>query len=425
MKRVFVFPCGSEIGLEIHRSVRYSSHFHLIGGSSVHDHGAFTYENYIGGIPFYDDPAFIPIIQQIVLENNIDAIFPTMDSVAKALKDYQADIGCVVIGSSPETTSICASKSKTYSALDGVVSLPKVYSSLAQIKKFPVFIKPDVGYGARNVVLAKTKETAKAFLNKNQSQKMLLCEYLPGEEYTVDCFSDYHGKLRFAGPRLRSRVSNGISVNTIKIEDHRNEFSRFAEAINSHLLFQGAWFFQVKRNVLGQLTLLEVAARLGGSSSLYRNLGVNFALLSLFDAFLYDVEIIVNDYCIELDRSLSCKFKIPLLYKTIYVDYDDCLMINNRINVLLVAFLYSQLHLNKKLILLTRHAGDIHKALKVNRLYSLFDQIIHLRDKEKKSDYITEKSAIFIDDSHKERLDVKQKCGISVFSPDMVESLLK
>ena len=47
MKKVLVFPCGSEIGLEIYRSLKYNKDFELIGGASVNDHGEFIYENYI------------------------------------------------------------------------------------------------------------------------------------------------------------------------------------------------------------------------------------------------------------------------------------------------------------------------------------------------------------------------------------------
>ncbi len=35
MKNILVFPCGSEIALEVHRSLQYSTHFHLIGANSI------------------------------------------------------------------------------------------------------------------------------------------------------------------------------------------------------------------------------------------------------------------------------------------------------------------------------------------------------------------------------------------------------
>src|SRR5690606_39341487 len=71
--------------------------------------------------------------------------------------------------------------------------------------------------------------------------------------------------------RVRKRISNGISVNTIPDDDHVQEFERIAAVINSNIKFRGAWFYQVKENNEGQLCLLEVASRLGGSSSLFRS----------------------------------------------------------------------------------------------------------------------------------------------------------
>ena len=56
---VLVFPCGSEIGLEVHRSLEYSAHVELVGANSVEDHGKFLYKNYISDLPFYDDPSFV------------------------------------------------------------------------------------------------------------------------------------------------------------------------------------------------------------------------------------------------------------------------------------------------------------------------------------------------------------------------------
>ena len=86
MKRILVFPCGSEIALEIHRSLKYSTHFELIGASSIDDHGKFVFEEYIGDLPFVTSPSFILSITKIVKEKNIDAIFPAMDLVLDVLK---------------------------------------------------------------------------------------------------------------------------------------------------------------------------------------------------------------------------------------------------------------------------------------------------------------------------------------------------
>ena len=186
-KRVLVFPCGSEIALEVYRSVNKSTHFNLIGASSCDDHGKFIFENYIGGLPFITDKDFIPQIKKIVKENNIDALYPAMDAVIEMLKSNEEEIGCKVIASKAQTTKICLSKSATYKALQGKVRIPKTYKSVQEVESYPVFTKPDVGYGSRG---------AKKCLNcedlKNQLELFptsIICEYLPGEEYTVDCFT--------------------------------------------------------------------------------------------------------------------------------------------------------------------------------------------------------------------------------------------
>ena len=43
---VLVFPCGSEIGLEIHAALRHAKDIRLHGASSVDDHGEFAYRRY-------------------------------------------------------------------------------------------------------------------------------------------------------------------------------------------------------------------------------------------------------------------------------------------------------------------------------------------------------------------------------------------
>lgn len=137
-KNILVFPCGSEIALEIHRAVGKSAHFNLIGASSVDDHGKFVYENYLDGVPFITDDSFIPKIREIVAAHAIDAIYPAMDAVIEVLKRNEDEIGCKVIASKAETTHICLSKTRTYQRLKNIVDTPAVYDSMEAVEEFPV-----------------------------------------------------------------------------------------------------------------------------------------------------------------------------------------------------------------------------------------------------------------------------------------------
>ena len=111
MKNILVFPCGSEIALDIYSSVKYSTYFHLIGASSVDDHGQFVYEDYISGLPYATDKDFVPALKRIVKERSVDAIYPAMDLVIPLLKEVEDELGCMVISSSLETTKIVCRRS--------------------------------------------------------------------------------------------------------------------------------------------------------------------------------------------------------------------------------------------------------------------------------------------------------------------------
>ncbi len=402
----------------------FSTHFELIGGSSVPDHGRFVYQSHIGDLPFHDAPESIQRLSEAIRTFAIDAIYPTMDAVAETLQNAADQLPCRIIGSSRDTTRICASKRATYSLLSDVVVTPKIYPTLSSIDTFPVFIKPDRGYGSRNAKRADSVTDAESHLARHSESEMLILEHLPGEEWTIDCFTDRTGTLRFHGVRGRNRINNGISVNTSPNKAFSELFARWAAAINDRLTPRGAWFFQAKRAANGLPCLLEVAARFAGSSGLQRGIGVNLPLLSAFDAFDMPVQIAPNAYEIELDRALENRFRIDLHYRHVYVDLDDCLLIRGKLNYQLVAFLHLAIDQGCTLTLVTRHGSCPESTLSKLRIREIFDHIVHLADGTPKSTVITHSDAIFIDDSFRERADVAQNCGIPVFSPDMIECLM-
>lgn len=419
---VLVFPCGSEIGLEIFRSLSRSTHVKLFGASSVSsNHGKYLYENYIDEVPYFDDTVFIDAMNRIIDEHEIDFLFPAHDSVVLSFATHQKELNCKVIGSPIETCLICRSKRSTYKKFATLLKVPKIFDSLEEVSEWPVFLKPDIGQGSRGTYLAQSREEAEFYIRHNCS--LISMEYLPGTEYTIDCFTDYQGRLRFAGARERIRIQNGISVHSSPVFDR--VFHEMAEIINDTLAFRGVWFFQAKESSNGTPKLMEIAPRVAGTMSLYRNLGVNFALLSVFDAMDLDVDILRNDNELEVDRALKCRFKTDLDYQHIYIDLDDCLIYQGKVNLQAVALLYQCLNRNVKLHLLTRHADSVDETLKNHRLTGLFDEIIHLQPEELKSNHIKHRNAVFIDDSFAERKEVKTKLGIPVFAPDAIECLLE
>ena len=423
--KVLVFPCGSEIGLEIYRSLNVSTHFELYGGASVDDHGKFVYPNYIGGIPYVDDPNFISKINDVITDHKIDLIFPAHDDVLVKLAQAEAagELKAKVVTSNLKTCEITRSKQKTYQCFSGVIPTPTVYKSPKDVQKadLPVFLKPDVGQGSKGTHKAATVEEIEFYRRKDPS--LLIVEYLPGKMYTVECFTDRTGKLLFCEGRERARVMNGISVSSFTVEDTR--FQDLAGKINNTLNFRGAWFFQVKQNYRGELVLMEIAPRIAGTSALARNKGVNLSLLSLFDALEQEVSVFANKYELTIDRSLEAAFRHNIRYNHVYIDFDDTVIFENMVNPKVIAFIYQCINKNIKVHLITRHKNILNESLKTNHLEGVFDDLIWLKKGEDKHMYIKEEDAIFIDDSFAERKSVHDALNIPVFDSHMIESLME
>lgn len=423
MINVLVFPCGSEVGLEICNALKYTKDINLFGASSADDHGKYVFRNYIGNIPFITDDNFIESIESVIKKNNIDMIYPAMDSVALKLIENQYKLSATVVVSKLETCQICSSKRKTYELFDGEWFNPIMYKNTDEVTEFPVFLKPDVGYGSKGIEIIHSREKLEQSTNSNKD--LLILEYLPNEEYTVDCFTDNSGKLLFAGMRERKRIRNGISVNSSNLPLD-NKIEEIAEIVNSKMEFNGAWFFQVKRNKSGEFRLLEIATRIAGTMCLYRNKGINFPVLSIYNKMGFNLEINPNDFEITVDRALINRYKLDYKYERVYIDFDDTITIGDKVNPFVMSYIYQCLYKDIELILITRHINNIYDTLKKLKIdKSIFGKIIHLDRKSKKSSYMNkDKKSIFIDDSFRERNDVKMVHNMPVFDIDSIECLI-
>ena len=421
MTRVCIFPCGSEIGLEIQRSVAGAAGVSLVGASSVSsNHGPYVFREYHEGLPFVSDPGFVPAFNAFIDTHQIDYVFPAHDDAVVTLAEQEEVLHCQVVGSPAATCQTCRSKRSFYAHMGGSAPVPLVYHPAADIP-YPVFVKPDRGQGSKGAALVNNDDELRVFLSRDPS--LVAAEYLPGPEYTVDCFTDRHGHLRFSGARERIRVANGISVHTRPVDNA--PFQPLAEAINDALVFRGPWFFQAKKRASGELVLIEAAPRVSGSMGLYRVLGVNFALLGLYDRMGYDVELLVNDLSVEMDRALFNRYRVDCEYRRVYIDLDDTILDAGGVNPFAMAFLHQCRARGITLHLVTRHALEPMETLRPLGLECLFDAVHHVTGGECKSTVIEPGAgAIFIDDSFAERKRVHEATGMPVFGADALEALI-
>ena len=423
MIKALVFPCGSEIGLEIHEALKNIRFVEVHGASSVRDHGAFVYRNYHEGLPYLTDPRFKKELVKLIEELGIDVVFPALDSAVLELSRIADDLPCKVIASSYETAQICRSKELTYQVFHDCWFNPRSYASNKEVDSYPVIIKPSVGQGSQGFKIIESEDEL-VFELKDRADKQVICEYLPGEEYTIDCFTDRHGSLRYASQRVRHRTKAGISVNSYLTKPDDLVWG-IAELINLRMSMRGVWFFQLKRNGSGEYRLLEIAPRVAGTMCLERAIGVNLPLLSIFDALDYDVDILPQFAECEVDRSFYNVFSVSCDYEHVYLDFDDTLVCDGKVNIDVVSFVYQCVNKGIPITLLTRHTKNIKDSLAAAKISEdIFQRIVVLDDDQKKSSFIEGDKVLFVDDSFAERKEVAQNTNAIVLGLESLDVVM-
>lgn len=416
---ILVFPGGTEVGLEIHRALCQCKDIRLYSaGLDVSNHAPYVFARHFI-IPSIHDPKWIDSLNQLILEHRIDYIFPAYDDVLVALVQNANRIRARIVSSPLETCLITRSKSQTYQFLKDVIPVPTLYENLDSIDQYPVFVKPDKGQGSQQTNIVDNREQLSSLLKKSDDK--IVVEYLPGEEYTIDCFSDRDKGLLFCSGRQRLRTRSGISMNSRPV--YNDVFLDYANAICKKLAFHGAWFFQTKKDRHGEFKLMEIAPRIAGTMALHRVQGINFPLLSIYEQERIPLEILTNKINVEIDRALINRYKHEVKYNVAYIDLDDTLILNGIVNINVLRFIYQCINTGIKVVLLTKHASNIEQTLTKHRLSGIFDEIMQMEQSASKADYIRESDAILIDDSFSERKNVSERCGILTFDCSMLEML--
>lgn len=415
---VLVFPAGEINSIELHDALATCVNIELFGVSSIDRHGEYVFKNYISGLPMISDSNFFEEFNKLISSKNIDVIFPTHDAVAEFFAINLKKIKAKVIVADRRTSEICRNKEKIFELFRNDSFCPKIYK---KINQYPVFIKPKIGQGAVGSKLINNKKDIPANIDLND---FVICEYLPGAEFTVDCFTNKNGELKAVYPRSRKRIFAGVCV-AGQSEALTDEIKNIANTINSKLNFNGLWFFQIKKDKNGHFKLLEIATRCASTMCMSRAMGVNIPLLSVYNAMGYDIDVLPNNYDLKMDRALISRYKIDYQYDKVYFDFDDTLIINGQVHLAAIKFLYQCKNKGKKVILITRHEKDLSETFKKHAISeNLFAEVIKIDFETEKIEFINAKDAIFIDNAYKERKKVKEKFNIPVFDVDGIEVLL-
>lgn len=231
--------------------------------------------------PKSDDMEFIPFLLQLCDEKKISLIVPTRDGELKKLSDNKHlfdKCNCKVMVASPSTIDTCLDKYLFYQFCNKYkISTPRtilvganITLAVEKIKDdflFPVFIKPRVGHGSKNIFVAKNKNKLELFLKLNSEEEFVAQEFVESAEYTVDLFSDFDGNVISVIPRERVEINSGESyIGRTEINDtiikETTSLSKQLDLIG-HNTIQCFYAFEND-----QVSFIEVNPRYGGGASL-------------------------------------------------------------------------------------------------------------------------------------------------------------
>ena len=226
-------------------------------------------------MPLANDPLFFQEAMKIIGKEQVNIILPTSGfDIVPYSKNKEAleDNDIVVAMSDYEVIKICLNKEKFYYKLKNKFNLPYTTADISKMGSFPCIAKPIFGKGSKNVFICHDENELNRILSKYDD--MIIQEYLPGKEYTIDVISDFDGTALVAIPRERIEVKAGISFKGKIVLDKTLQ----EECLNTaeYLGIKGPSCMQMKYDAKGMPKLTEVNPRMGGGTIMTTYAGVNF-----------------------------------------------------------------------------------------------------------------------------------------------------
>ena len=263
-------------------------------------------------IPAGTDPAFAATVLSLCQEKNIHVILPlvTRELLPLAVHTYEFSAAGIKIPVSPAASlEIANNKSRLYEFLQWrgiavpefrVVENADQFREAARELGYPgktICFKPSVSNGSRGFRIISDQvdeldllfnfkpgstyihfREADRILSSGAFPELLISEYLPGEEYSVDCLAR-RGEAILVAPRIRRRMINGISVEGEFIKE--GSIIEYCTQIIKELQLHGNIGIQVKRSATGQFLVLEINPRVQGSIAAGLGAGINLPVLAL------------------------------------------------------------------------------------------------------------------------------------------------
>lgn len=280
--RVLVTGAGSPAAIAFMKTLR---------GQDVEVHAA-DMNRYAAGLFFVpagrrlvappaDEPELVPELLSYCVRNEIDVLAPMLDEellpLAEARTQFAA-LGTAVLVSSPNAVeSALDSWAVVHACFDRVdVPLTRLFVEGASFEgwRYPLVVRPRAARGGMRLVMS-PEELAEL----ERSEELVVQEYLPGTEYSVDVLSTVEGRVVAAVPRERLAVNRGLSVTARTVHDP--ELSAAARLVVMELGLTGLSTVRLRGGQDGRPKVVRVQPRSSAGVTLTMAAGINLPALAL------------------------------------------------------------------------------------------------------------------------------------------------
>lgn len=315
MINVFVTGAGAPGGPGIIKALALEPAYHVITG----DADPLAAGRFLGHpfhrLPKASDEDYIPFMLELCRKEKIRVLFPlvTMELFiyARHLAEFRS-AGIAVVVSEQVSLDISNNKRKLLEHLrDHQVPIPdfrvvrqsSALSDACRALGYPannVVMKPSVSNGSRGVrIISESRndfdllfnekpgslyaslDSLNGMLKGREIPELLITEYLPGEEFTIDTIVS-QGEARIIIPRRRTRMIGGISVRGEFVQHH--DIIEYSREVISTMTLDGPIGLQVKADREGRFRILEINPRIQGTSVAALGAGANLPVLAVKNA---------------------------------------------------------------------------------------------------------------------------------------------
>lgn len=232
-------------------------------------------------VPRAVDPAYISTLLEICQNHSVKLLTSLIDTDLLLLsrhRDAFENIGVKLLLCSEATNEICANKLKTAAFFEANhIPTPRIYTLAAALDlpndAYPLLIKPFDG--SSGIGVAKVTGVDELRFFAGYIKNAIIQEYVWGEEFTIDVYVDFRGKVRCAVPRKRLEVRGGEVSKCITVKDKKlmEAASTVVAALPGTI---GCVTVQCFRKPDGKLKFIEINPRFGGGFPLSLHAGADF-----------------------------------------------------------------------------------------------------------------------------------------------------